>query len=265
MIRIGTAGAPIGCKSSEEGVRKVRALGLGAMEVEFVRGVKMGVETAKEVGAVAKELDVQLSVHAPYYINLNSTEPEKLEASKARILKSLEIGHHLGATVVVVHAGFYSGDGAERATADIKEAVQEIADLRKENGWDPLIGLESMGKEKSWGKLDEIAEVATLGGTVPVLDFAHYHAITQGGLKTEEDFGKYFTWYEGITKKPLHAHFSGINYGPKGELNHLPIDSKEPDYSAMVPVLKSKKYDITLISESPLLDRDALKLKGMLK
>jgi len=265
MIRVGTAGAPIGCHSSEEGVRMVRELGLDAMEVEFVRGVKMGQETAEVVGGVAKELDVQLSVHAPYYVNLNADDPEKLDASKGRVLKSLELGHYLGATVVVVHAGFYLKDTREQATADIKSAVEVIADIRHENGWKPLIGLESMGKENSWGKLEEIAEVAKVKGAVPVLDFAHYHAITQGGLKTEEDFDKYVGWYETITNLPMHAHFSGINYGQKGELNHLPIDSNEPDYSKLVPVLKKKKYDITLISESPIIEQDALKLKGMLE
>lgn len=265
MIRIGTAGAPFGCSSSEEGVRRVRELGLDAMEVEFVRGVKMGIDTAESVGAVAKELDVRLSVHAPYYVNLNAKEAEKLEASKQRVLKSLEVGHHLGATVVVVHAGFYLTDSRVQATQNIKLAVQEIADVRAENGWKPLIGIECMGKENSWGKLNEIAEVAKVGGAVPVLDFAHHHAITKGGLKAEADFEAYFAWYEGVTKKPMHAHFSGINYGQKGELNHLPIGSGEPDYSKMVPVVKGKQYDVTLICESPLLDKDALKLQGMME
>lgn len=264
MIRVGTAGAPAGCRSSEEGVRKVRELGLSAMEVEFVRGVKMGAATARQVGEAAREQDVSLSVHAPYYINLNADKPETLEASKRRVLNSLEIGHHLGAKVVVVHAGFYLKDGAQKATHDIRVAVQELADARKENGWAPLLGIECMGKENSWGKLVEVAEVAKVGGTVPVLDFAHYHAITQGGLKEEADFEKYLAWYEGISNLPMHAHFSGINYGPKGELNHLPIDSLEPDYSKLAPVLKRKKYDITLISESPIQERDALKLKEML-
>jgi len=264
MIRVGSAGAPAGANSSEEGVYRVKELGLDAMEVEFVRGVRMGPETAGGVAAAAAETGVRLSVHAPYYVNLNSAEPEKIGASIGRVLKSLEIGDIFGATVVVVHAGFYSGDEKKKATADIRAAVQEIADKRAESGWKPLIGIECMGKENSWGKLDEIAEVSKVKGVVPVLDFAHHHAITQGGLKAEADFEEYVAWYEGIAKGPLHAHFSGINYGPKGELNHLPIDSGEPDYSKLVPVIGKRKYDITLISETPMPEKGAVQFKEML-
>jgi len=187
MIKIGTAGAPSTCKSSEEGVKKVKELGLSAMEVEFVRGVRMPTETADQVGETAQKLDVQLSVHAPYYINLNSAEPEKVEASHTRILDSLKIGHHLGARVIVFHAGFYGGD-PKTAHAKIKSEIQLLADARNENGWKPLLGPELMGKVSAWGTVDELADVSKIGGVLPVMDFAHYHARHNGGLKSEQDF-----------------------------------------------------------------------------
>lgn len=263
MIRFGTAGAPSMCKTSEEGVQKVRELGLSAMEVEFVRGVRMSKETAAQVGAAAKELDVSLSVHAPYYINLNSKEPEKIEASRKRILNSLEIGHHLGATVIVFHAGFY-GDDPEKAREKIKSEIQKCADIRQESGWDPLLGPELMGKVSSWGTIEELADVSKIAGVLPVMDFAHYHARHNGCLKSEEDFEKLLAEFEKIGSEFMHAHFSGINYSEKGERNHLPIDDEQPDYSLLRTPIKKRKYPITLICESPILERDALRLKEIL-
>ena len=98
-IRLGPAGSP--GKSTLEGVQMVNDMGLQAMEVEFVRGVHMGIDLAREVGALAKKLDIELSIHAPYYINLASAEKKKIQESKKRILDSVERGHYLGARYVV--------------------------------------------------------------------------------------------------------------------------------------------------------------------
>lgn len=97
-IYLGTAGIPLSAKgkSTVEGVKKVKELGLNAMEVEFVQGVKMSIEKAKELGEVAKTIGVRLSVHAPYYINLCSEEKEKIEASKNRILETATRAEAMG-------------------------------------------------------------------------------------------------------------------------------------------------------------------------
>src|SRR3990172_6960815 len=103
----GTAGTPISSEGNDSisGIRRVHELGLGCMELEFVRGVKMGAKTAHAVGNVAKELEIGLSVHAPYYINLNA-QGETLVKSKERILNSARIGNICGAKNVIIHAGF---------------------------------------------------------------------------------------------------------------------------------------------------------------
>lgn len=265
MIRLGPAGTPTTAKSTAEGLAVAAELGLKAMEIEFVRGVHMSLPTAEEIGKLAKDLGIRLSVHAPYYINLNSLKPETIEASRVRILKSLEAAHALQADVIVVHAGFYSGKTSQEATRKILQEVQTCATLAKRKGWTPKIGLEQMGKVSSWGTLDEIQAVCdAVPQAVPVLDFAHYHARYQGRLKTEQDFEDLLKRYEAFGPKSLHAHFSCIEFTDRGERHHLPLAAKKPDYQLAAKPLKKRKYDITLICESPLLELDALVMKKYL-
>jgi len=261
-IYLGPAGIPFGCKSTEEGIRRVHALGLNAMEVQFVRGVKMGEETAKKVGAVAKELEVRLSAHAPYYINLNSDEQEKIEASKKRIIDTAEIAEKMGAYIIAIHAGYYGGKTSQETTERIGEGLIECE--KKTRGLDVKLGIETAGKKGAWGTLEEIGEVCTKR-VVPVVDFAHIHAREGGTLTRIWDFEKVLEEYEGINNRFLHAHYSCIHYGQKGELNHLALDKKQPDFSLLAPVLKDKKYDITVISESPILEQDSQRMKEMLE
>ena len=104
-IFLGPAGIPLSTrgKGSIEGVKRVKDLGLNAMEVEFVQGVKMSVDTAKELGSVAEELGVRLSVHAPYFINLCSSDQEKVRASQKRILVTAERASSMGADAIAIH------------------------------------------------------------------------------------------------------------------------------------------------------------------
>ncbi len=266
MIHLGPAGSPIGVKTTEEGVKRVADLGLDAMEVQFVRGVRMKVELAREIGKLAKELNVHLSAHAPYYVNLNSQKPETIEKSKEHILKTAEVADALGAKVIAVHAGYYSGSTSNKATEVMKKGIDYCADKIQDNGWKVLIGLETMGRVATWGTLDEIRQVCTsVEGVIPVVDFAHIHARYGGFLKTKEDFEELLERYEAIFDEFLHSHFTCINYGKKGEKNHLTLEAKEPDFAALAPVLKKKKYDITIISESPILEEDSLKMKEIIE
>ena len=124
MIKIGTAGTSgLGYPN---GLAHCKELGLDALEVEFTHGVHMKNETANEVGEIAKQNKIGLSVHAPYFINLASDEKPKVTASKKRILDSCERAHHLGAKYVVFHAGFYGKKEREDVYSIISN---EIADL----------------------------------------------------------------------------------------------------------------------------------------
>jgi deoxyribonuclease-4 len=268
MFYIGTAGVPISSKgrSTEDGIKRIAELGLNVMEVEFVRGVRMSLDTAKKVKELAESLDVKLSAHAPYYINLNSQKEETIEKSKVNIIKTAELANAMGAEVIVVHAGFYSSKSSSEATQIIAHGVKECAEQVKDKGWNVWIGLETMGKSGTWGTLDEIGEVCKIvSNVIPVVDFAHVHARDQGCLKSIKDFDELLRKYEDIFDKFLHSHFTCVNYGPKGERNHLTMEeSKEPDFEMLAPVLRKKRYDITIISESPILETDALMMKEII-
>ncbi len=269
MFWIGTAGVPVSSRerSSESGIKRVHELGLNAMEIEFVRGVNMQKPQAEAVGKTAKGLNVKLSVHAPYFINLASEEKEKIAASKIRILESARIGKILGANIVVFHPGFYSGLSADEAYAIIRDAVIDIRKKLNEEKNQILLGPETMGRQKQFGSVDETLKLCTeVKGVVPVLDFAHVHARTNGGLKKQQDFADVLNKVEKtIGKTDLHMHMTGVNYQNGNEKNHLTIDSRQPDFSLLAAELKRRKINATIISESPNLETDALIFKKLLE
>ncbi len=266
MIHLGPGGTPHGVKSTKASMKYLAEEGLDAMEVQFVRGARMKESTARSIGDKAKEHDILLSIHAPYYINLNSEKEDTIDKSKERIMKSARLADEMGAWVITVHAGYYSGMSSEKATEMIGDGVVECAEKIKKEGLDVKIGLEQMGKVKSWGTLEEIEKVMSrTDQAIPVLDFAHHHARFDGTLKTENDFEELLKKYESIHDGPLHSHYSSIEYTDKGEKEHLNLEEKEPDFSKLAPLLKDKDYDITVICETPELDRDSLRMKEILE
>lgn len=265
MIHLGPGDTPHGVKGTKKSMKYLADEGLDAMEVQFVRGARMKESTAEEIGKEAEKHGIHLSIHGPYYINLNSKKEDTIEKSKERIMKSSRLGHIMGAKVITIHAGYYSDMSSEQATEIIGDGVVECADKIKDEGLDVKIGLEQMGKQKSWGTLDEIEKVMERTDVaVPVLDFAHYHARYDGTLENEDDFRELLDRYESIHPGPLHSHFSSIEYNETGEKEHLNVDAHDPDFRHLAPVLKEKNYDITIICETPELDRDSLKMKEIL-
>jgi len=265
MLFFGPAGVPPSAKSTEEGIRLVSGLGLNALEVEFVRGVRMKPEEARRVGRTAADLGVRLSAHAPYYINLNSRDQDIIKRSKEHILLTMDIAHELGAKIIVVHAGFYSEMPSEAATEIIAQGVAEVRERADNAGSsDVVLGLETMGKKASWGTFPEMRRVcAQVKNVQPVVDFAHLHARGHGSVRTAVDFEKILSEFERFNAPFLHAHFTGIEWGPSGEKRHLEVSSASPDFRLLAPLLHGRKYDIALICESPLLEKDALLMKGM--
>lgn len=265
MIYLGPGGTPHGVKGTEASMKHLAELGLNAMEVQFVRGARMKDSTAQRIGDAAKEHGIRLSIHAPYYINLNSEKEDIIEKSKERILKSARLANIMGAWIITVHAGYYGELNSDETTKIIGKNVKECGDIISEEGLDVKIGLEQMGRKKSWGTLDEIYSVMRIcDKVVPVLDFAHYHARYDGILQSKDDFKDLFDRYESIANGPLHSHFSSIEYNDTGERSHLNVEDREPDFALLSPILKEKSYDITVICETPELDRDSLRMKAML-
>ncbi len=264
-IFLGPAGIPISAKgkSSIEGVKTVSELGLNAMEIEFVRGVVMSNNTAKELGAEAEELGIKLSVHAPYYINLNSNDKDKLTASKKRVLDSLERAHHMGAEAVAVHASYYGSDSPEKTYINTKDACLDILETAKKNGFDDVsLGLETMGKKSQFGSLEELIKLSKEIKIIPYIDWAHLFVRNNGVI----DYAEIFDQLVKLKTKKIHSHFENVKKNATGEFVdvHIPIDHS-PSFEPLAKEILKRKIDITLISESPLLEKDAIKMKNVLE
>lgn len=258
MLRIGTAGIPIRCKgtSTLRGIECVRELGLSAMEIEFVRSIYLNEQAAREIGALAKKLDVSLSCHAPYALNLASQDKRIQEQSKHLVGRTLHIADECGASIAVVHAGYYSGRTPKEASEMILDALSIFRSRAK-------IGIETTGRQKQFGTLDEILALSHENkNIVPVVDFGHIHARTGGGIKTGEDFKKILDTVDAPGRKPIHCHMSCIKFENANEKEHLPLSAGQPDFRLLAQVLKENGYDATIISESPLIEGDAVLFKG---
>jgi deoxyribonuclease-4 len=229
-------------KDAVSNLEMYHELGFDAAEVLFTYGVYIkNKEDALEIGRAAKKLGITLSIHAPYYVNLNSKEKEKIENSKKRILKCCETGHWLGAKRVVFHPGFYSGMKSEEAAIKIKEGILEMQMVVKKNKWDVELCPEVMGKVNVFGSIDEIGALVDETGCGVCVDIAHVLA----------RYGKYeFEKMKDVFKlKKWHVHFSGIEYGDKGERKHLITPAEE--WKKVLKFLKKLDKDIVLICESP--------------
>ncbi|MFH1586427.1 MAG: TIM barrel protein [Candidatus Diapherotrites archaeon] len=269
-ILFGTAGIPCSTKKQDtvSGIERVAELGLGAMELEFVYGVNMGLELAAEVRKVAEKQDISLSVHAPYYINLNAKERAKLEASKKRILDSARIGAAAGAKIIVAHPGFYLGMGSEIAYVSVEGALMKIDEQLKHEGIEIKIGLETTGKGSQFGSLEEIATLSNeIDSVYPVIDFSHLHARGVGCLKEKKDFIKALGTVDKKFLKDAHFHCSGIKFTEKGERKHLNFDDagNTLNYKLAIEALKESGVSGTVICESPNLEEDALKMQKYLR
>lgn len=263
MHLVGPAGYPPGSKGAVQAVEKVREHGLDALEVQFGRSVNLSVEKAGEVAPRARELGVALSAHAPYYINFNSTEQNRAK-SEEWLLSSLRSTHALGGRIVVVHAAAYMGRSSSDATAAVVDSLKRVRRTAREEGLDPIIGLETMGKLGTWGTFEEIGQVMEqVEGVEVVPDFAHIHARGQGCLRTVKDFRGAIEDALRLQAGRLHCHFSCIEYTAKGEKRHLGLETKDPDFGLLCRALP-KARDLTIICETPQPTADAVIMRKML-
>ena len=249
MIKIGPAGSD--GLGNLKGIRKAARMKLDCMEVEFTYGVRMSMDAARAVGALAKEKGITLSVHAPYYINLASDEKEKIVASQQRILDSCERAAAFGARSVVFHAGFYQKKTAEQTYALIKKAILEIQKKISKNKWKVQLCPEVTGKPSQFGSVEELLKLKKETGCGICVDFAHLYTRYQGDI----DYAKVLR----KLPKKFHAHFSGIEYGSKGERKHL--KTTKSFFEPLAKALLKTQRNITLICESPQPYKDAAMMK----
>ena len=243
MIRIGPAGigGATECAKNLEYYNKLR---IKACEVAFTYNIYMTNKQAEEIGKMATDFDINLSIHAPYYINLNSAEEEKIGQSKKRILDCCERAHHMKAKCVVFHPGFYGKSSKEETYKIIKENMQELMDFIRDKKWNVKLAPETTGKLNVFGSLEEIFRLVKETKCFFCIDFAHLLSRSNGTLNYEK-------MCEQINDfKEIHAHFSGIEYGIKGEKNHMLTSDKEIEKLGEA-IKKNKIENITIINESP--------------
>jgi len=247
-IKFGPSGlGPV--KEAVENLEEYARLGLSACEIAFTYGVYIKDEgDAKDIGKRAKELGIDLSIHAPYWINLNSKEKIKVEKSKERILKSCEIGELMGVKKVVFHAGFYAGLDEEETYENIRDEIIEIMKEIKKKKWNVELAPETMGKINVFGSVEQISRLVKDTGCSFCIDFAHILARDK-----KVDYGKVERLFP---SKDWHCHFSGIVYGDKGEKHH--VLTEREGWRGLLSGLP-KDREITIINESPDPVGDAVK------
>lgn len=246
-VRFGPAGFGM---PALEALPKLKELGLNAAEVEFTYGIRMSIADAKKIGELAKKLDIKLSVHAPYYINLASLDKKKIELSKHRILESCERAHYLGAQNVIFHAAYYGKFSKEECYNIVKKAITEMQQVIKKNNWQTNLAPETTGKASQFGSLDEVLKLVTETGCSFCIDFAHLEAREQK-INLKEIFEK-------IKKfKHIQSHFSGIEYTNKGERRHVITPTSK--IQELLSYIKRYNLSITIINESPSPWEDSLK------
>ncbi len=266
-MRFAPAGVPLSCakRSTLAGVRCTADLGLDAMEMEFVRGVRMKPAQAREIGELARKLDIVLTAHAPYFINLLSRDPEKVEASRRRIIETAIVTHAANGYSIVFHAAYYGNYSKEEAFRLVAERVEDIVEELKARGIKLWIRPETTGKPKQWGSVDEVIALAQeVDMVLPCIDFAHLHART-GRYNSEEEFRGVMEKLEQNLGKfaieNMHIHISGINYNEKGERNHLNLEESDLNWKDLLRVLKEYNAKGVIVSESPNIEGDALLMK----
>ncbi len=259
LIHFGTVGSPQTTPTSgtPAAVEHTRLLGLDHLEIAWVRSVTATDKTCAEIKAAANQYHVTLSIHAPYFINLNSQTAELMRNSDERLLKAARTGYLAGARDIVFHPGSYHEQPPEQVYERVKEKVIEIRDILRSEGVDVILRPETMGKTAVFGTLDELVQLAReVDGVLPCIDWAHLHARSgDGSFNGYDDFAATLQKVKdnlgdrGL--KHLHCHLSGIEYTAKGEKRHIPLNQADILYRELMQALVDFEAAGVIAVEAP--------------
>ena len=275
MIKFGPSGNSVafseaGFSKSEDSALWVKNKGLSCFEYSFGRGVSLSDERAISIGKAFSDAGVEISVHAPYYINFANPEDEMAEKSYMYIMQSAQKVKIMGGKRVVFHPASQGKMKREQAVDLTEERLKILRDKIYENGFDDLIFCpETMGKIGQIGTVEEITRFCKIDKIyIPAVDFGHINARECGSLKTEKDFLdrlEYMVAELGYEKmKNFHIHFSKIEYSAKGEVRHLTFEDNHygPNFEPLALALKKLKLEPFIICESAgTQDIDAVKMQ----
>lgn len=270
----GTVGTPISTPKKPGGsigaIQTLKELNLGALELGWVQSVRVTEEKCAEIRKTALDCEIQLSVHAPYYINLNAND-EEWPKSRQRLMDAAHYGNLAGATDIIFHPGSYFEQPAEDVLKIALPRLSEcVAELRKNNN--PVtLRPETMGKSAMLGSFEDTLFMSKeIDGVLPCLDFAHLHARPgDGSVNSSDEWKKMIEAYEkalgAASLKKLHIHLSGIEYSAKGEKNHLPIRESDLNIQQLLETLKLAGCSGRILCESPILEEDAQFMQDLWK
>ena len=280
-VRLGPAGIPLSCKGRTivEGMDDIISLGLETMEVQTVRMIApQHFEQYWQAGVLANKTEFEMNIHGPYYSELLGNRVER-GRSLTKIEATLQAAKTINARHITLHAGHYGEMGRGRAANEqlvnvfsgIVERVQEIwhddEDIYPvfpwlKDGTPSKIGIETSGRQELWGSLEEVLEVVNhVDGTVPVLNIAHIHSRGHGSMRTSEDYGEMFDLVrETIGTKEFYCHFSGVEHRTGNAMHYTQIKKSDLNFEPLAEFIVEEGgwLDITLISDSPLLEHDAM-------
>lgn len=269
-FRFGTVGSPLSTPKkpggSVGGILRCAELGLLSLELGWVRAVRVTEESCAEIRTTAQTQGVAVSIHAPYFINLNA-DAEEWPKSRKRLMDAAHYGNLAGATDIIFHPGSYFGEIPEKVLSiAIPRLAQCVEEIRTANN--PVtLRPETMGKSAMLGNLeDTLAMSQAVPGVEPCLDFAHLHARTgDGSMNSYDEWAHTLDAYGKAlgesALQTLHIHISGIAYGDKGEKEHLRLEESDLDLEAILRALHDFGCRGRILCESPILEDDALKCK----
>lgn len=250
--------------------RYLAEMGLFSMEYQAVRSVRIGKKTAQVLGSAARDAGIVLTIHAPYAINLSSRERSKRNASIRRLYRGAVVGSQMGAVHVTFHPGYYGKLSKSEAMELQLESLKRVREMMKTRGIRIELGPETTGKMSQFGSLEEVLRLSeAVDGVKPTLDFGHLNVRgDRPRFETEDDYAKVFDLVEtklGVEGvRDLVIHFSEVEptKSGAGERRHRNLGSGfGPPFKPLARVLVERGYRAIVISESPLLELDASRMK----
>ena len=276
MIKFGPSGlcqqfAQSGMKHTIQAGKWLSKQGLDCFEYSFGRGVQIKSETAIEIGREFAENNIEISVHAPYFINLATLEDDKAINNHRYIMDSLAALRTFGGNRCVFHPGSPLKASRSEAMTTLLKRFETVLKLKEENGFsDLLLCPETMGKKAQLGDLEEVIAMCNIGdeNIVPCIDFGHLNSRDCGIYHTSDDYKRTIDrLIEGVGESKtnrMHVHFSKIQYTANGELRHLTFDDEiyGPDYQPLMEVFAQYKLNPYIVCESAgTQTRDAIAMK----
>ena len=285
-LRLGPAGVPLSCKGRTivEGMDDITSLGLETMEIQTVRSVQpKHFDQYWQAGILSHKTDFEMNMHGPYYAELLGNKRER-GRSLAKMEATVQAAKVINARHIVFHVGPYMGysrgkDANEQIANIFSGVVERTRELWGDKSLEEqhvafpwltedepaLIGIETSGRQELWGTLEEVLEVANhVEGTVPVLNMAHIHARGHGRLRTSEDYGELFDMVrERLGGKTFYCHFSGVEHRMGNAMHYTQVKKSDLKFEPLAEFLAEDGdwLDVTVISDSPLLEHDAMFMK----